>query len=188
MFSFFQISNIYFAKRIGYVTAYLIGSLISLTVVIDASMERSSRVLQHGNRKNLISFQKRSKLNFDLCWSAEITQLRQYKSYSSNNYWYINGNAFTSTIAWKPKNLISFQKRSKLNFDVYFDLCWRAEITRFVNISPTVVIDTLMEMSLRVLEHENQKNIFSCQKRAKFNFNFWWSTEITLDSSISVLQ
>ena len=30
--------------------------------------------------------------------------LRQYQSYISN--WYINGKVFTSTTAWKPKNLI----------------------------------------------------------------------------------
>ena len=27
-----------------------------------------------------------------------------------------------------PNNLFFFQKSSNLNFDVYFDLCWRAEI------------------------------------------------------------
>ena len=32
-----------------------------------APMERSSRVLKHGNTKILFSFQKRSKLNLDLC-------------------------------------------------------------------------------------------------------------------------
>ena len=37
---------------------------ISPTLVIDTSMERSSRVLQHGNQKKLIFFfQKSSKLN-----------------------------------------------------------------------------------------------------------------------------
>ena len=37
---------------------------ISPTIVNDTSMERSSRVLQHGNPKIWFSFQKRSKLNF----------------------------------------------------------------------------------------------------------------------------
>ena len=41
--------------------------------VIDTSMERSSRVLQHGIPKIWFSLQKRSKLNSDLCWRAEIT-------------------------------------------------------------------------------------------------------------------
>ena len=46
---------------------------ISPTLVIDTSMERSSRVLRHGNPK-IWFFQKRSKCNFDLyfdlSWSA----------------------------------------------------------------------------------------------------------------------
>ena len=49
----------------------------SPTLLIDISMERSSRVLQHENPEFWISFQKRSKLDFDLffdlCWKAEIT-------------------------------------------------------------------------------------------------------------------
>ena len=43
---------------------------ISPSLVIDTSMERSSRVLQHGNTKIWIF---ELKLNFDLCWRAEIT-------------------------------------------------------------------------------------------------------------------
>ena len=39
---------------------------ISPTLVIDTSMERSSRVLQHRNPKIRIFFQQKSKLNFDL--------------------------------------------------------------------------------------------------------------------------
>ena len=40
---------------------------ISPTLVIDTSMERSSRVLPHRNPKVRFFFQKSSKLNFDLC-------------------------------------------------------------------------------------------------------------------------
>ena len=50
-----------------------------------------------------------------------------------------------------------FQKRSKLNFDLYFYLSWRAEITLASSISPTLVNDTSMERSSRVLQHGNQK-------------------------------
>ena len=46
---------------------------ISSTLVIDTSMERSSRVLQHRNPKIWYFFQKSLKLNFDLCWIAEIS-------------------------------------------------------------------------------------------------------------------
>ena len=45
---------------------------ISPTLVIDTSMERSSRVLHHENPKTWISFQRSSKLNFDLCRRAKI--------------------------------------------------------------------------------------------------------------------
>ena len=73
---------------------------ISPTLVIDASMERSSRVLQHGNPKIWFFFQK--SLKFEI--------------------WLL-------TKSW---NHLSF-----------------------VNISPTLVIDTSMEWSSRVLHHGN---------------------------------
>ena len=38
---------------------------ISPALVIDTSMERSSRVIQHGNPKNLYFFQRKLKLNFN---------------------------------------------------------------------------------------------------------------------------
>ena len=52
---------------------------ISPTLVIDTSMERSSRVLQHENPKIWFLFKKNMKLNFDLyfdlCQRAEIVQV-----------------------------------------------------------------------------------------------------------------
>ena len=44
---------------------------ISLTLVIETSMERSSRVLHHGNIK-IWFFSRRFEIEFDLCWRAEI--------------------------------------------------------------------------------------------------------------------
>ena len=42
-------------------------------------MERSSRVLQHENQKNMIFFSKKFEIEFDLyfdlCWRAEIIQV-----------------------------------------------------------------------------------------------------------------
>ena len=73
---------------------------ISPTLVIDTSMERSSRVLRHGNPKIGFFFQKSSKFKF----------------------WLL-------TKSW---NHLSF-----------------------VNISPTLVIDTSMEWCSRVLHHGN---------------------------------
>ena len=56
----------------------------------------------------------------------------------------------------------------------------------FVNISPTLVIDTSMERSSRVLHHGNPKIWFFFQRSSKFEF--WRRAEIALASSISVLQ
>ena len=108
---------------------------ISTTLVIDTSMERSSRVLHHGNPKIWFFFlQKTSKFEI----------------------WLL-------TKSW---NHLSF-----------------------VNISPTLVIDTSMERSLRVLQHGNPKIwIFFPKKVRNSKFVFWRRAEITLASSISVLH
>ena len=88
---------------------------ISPTLVIDTSMERSSRVLHHGNPKIWFFFQK--SLKFEIC------------------------------LLTKSRNHLSF-----------------------VNISPTLVIDTSMEWSLRVLQHGNPTIWFFFQKSSKFEF------------------
>ena len=90
---------------------------ISPTLVIDTSMERSSRVLHHGNPKIGFFFQKSSKFEF----------------------WLL-------TKSW---NHLSF-----------------------VNISPTLVIDTSMERSSRVLQHGNPIFFFFFSKK----FEFWLLT------------
>ena len=102
---------------------------ISPTLVIDTSMERSSRVLQHRNPKIWIFYQKSSKFEF----------------------WLV-------TKSW---NHLSF-----------------------VNIIPTLLIDTSMERSSRVLHHGNPK----IKKVLYSNFDLWRRSEITLASSISVLR
>ena len=86
---------------------------ISPTLVIDESMERSLQVLQHGSPKISISFQKRSKSNFNLYF-------------------------FTLLKSW---NHLSF-----------------------VNISPTLVINTSMKSFSQVLQNGNQKILISFQK------------------------
>ena len=59
----------------------------------------------------------------------------------------------------------------------------------FVDISPTLVIDTSMERSSRVLHHGNPKKlIYFFVKVRNSNFDFWRRAEITLASSISVLH
>ena len=91
---------------------------ISPKLVTDTSMERSSWVLQHGNRKCDFIFKK------VLNWILSVPRvsiprekkslcLRQYQSYISN--WYVNGKVFTSTTTWKPKSWFFSHKSSKLN-------------------------------------------------------------------------
>ena len=109
--------------------------------------------------------------------------LLQYQSYIS--IWYINGKVFTSTTPWKPKNWNSFQKSSKLEFWLVLQ-SWNH--LSFVNISPTLVIDTSMESSLRVLQHENPKIWIFFIKVRNSNFDWFWRAEITIASSISVLH
>ena len=103
---------------------------ISPTLVIDASMERSSRVLQHGNPN---FFFLSSKFEFWLLTKSwNHRSFRQYQSYIRN--WYINGKVFMNTTPWKSKNLIFFFfffKVRNSNFDF-----WRiAEITLASSIS-----------------------------------------------------
>ena len=140
---------------------------ISPTLVIDTSMERSSRVLHHGNPKIGFFFQKFEIwiLTFDEELKSPL--LRQYQSYISN--WYINGKVFTSSTAWKPKNLIFFQNSSKFEFWL-LTKSWNH--LSFVNIGPTLVIDTSMERSSRVLHHGN-KTIFFFKVRNWIWLVFW---------------
>ena len=104
---------------------------ISPTLVINTSMERSSLVLHHGNPK-MWFFQKvwnwrnwiLSGFRVSVCRETKSPWLRQYQSFISN--WYVNGKVFTSTTTWESKNLIFFSKKFEIEFDLYFDLCWRA--------------------------------------------------------------
>ena len=75
---------------------------------------------------------------------------------------------FTSTTPWKPKNLIFFfQKSSKFEFWL-LTKSWNH--LSFVNMSPTLVIDTSMEWSSRVLLRGNPKIWFFFQISLKFEF------------------
>ena len=84
---------------------------ISPTLVIDTSMERSSRVLLHGNPKIRFFFdQKSSKFEFWLLTKSwnHLSFINISPTLVAN--WYINGMVFTSTTPWKPKNVKFFQK------------------------------------------------------------------------------
>ena len=105
----------------------------------------------------------------------DIILHRQYQSNSSD--WYSNGKVFTSTTAWKPKNLNFFSENVEIEFDLYFDSRRSAEITLAFpqySISLTVVIHISMEKSSRVLQLGNPKIGFSFQKRSKLNFYFYF--------------
>ena len=162
---------------------------ICLTLVIDTSIKRSSRVLQHGNSKIWYFFPKSLKFEF---WLVTI---------SWNHIGFVN---ISPTIVidtsmerssrvlatpWKPINLIFFSKKFEIEFWLV-PKSWNHP--SFVNISPLLVIDTSMERSLRVLQREKPKTWFSFPKRFILNFDLYfylcWRTEITLASSISVLQ
>ena len=84
-----------------------------------------------------------------------------------------------STTTWEPKNLIFFQKSSKFEFWL---LTKRWNHHSFVNISPTLVIDTSMERSSRVLQHGNPKIWFFFFIKFEIEFDLYfdlcWRAEI----------
>ena len=91
---------------------------ISLTLVNDTSMERSSRVLQYENRKIWFFFKKvRNWQNWILSVPRETKSswLRQYHSYISN--WYVNRKVFISTTKWEPN---FFQISLRLNLTCFY--------------------------------------------------------------------
>ena len=156
---------------------------VSPALVIDTSMERSSRVLHHGNAKIWIFFQKSLKFKFWLStnsWNHHSFD-NSYQSYISN--WYINGKVFTSTTPWKFQNLNFFPKKIEIRI-LTFEEQLKSPYS-FVKISPTLEIDASMEWSSQVLHNEDPKIRFF-QKSS--NFDFWRRAEITLSSSISVLH
>ena len=144
---------------------------ISLTLVIDTSMGRSSRVLQHENPEIWFFFQKSSKFEF---WLST-------KTWNHHSFVNISPTLVIDTSMERPSRVlhhgnpkiwILFQKNSKFEFWLSTK-SWNHH--SFVNISPTLVIDTSVERSSRVLQHENPKIWFFFQKSSKFEF--WLSTK-----------
>ena len=90
-------------------------------------MERSSRVLHHGNPKIWFFFQKSSKFKF---WLFP-------KSWNHLSFVNISPTLVIDTSMERSsrvlqhgnqKNWFFFSKKFEIEFDLYFDLCWRAEI------------------------------------------------------------
>ena len=98
---------------------------ISPTLVIDASMERFSRVLHNGNPKIWIFFQK--SLKFEIWLLA--------KSWNHLSFVNISPTLVIDTSMEKssrvlhhgnPKVWFFPSKKFEIEFELYFDLCWRA--------------------------------------------------------------
>ena len=123
---------------------------ISPTLVIDTSMERSSRVLHHGNQKIWIFSKK-----------FEIRILT--KSWNHLSFVNISPTLVIDTSMERssrvlqhgnPKLIFFFSKKFEIRI-----LMKSWNLLSFVNISPTLVFDTSMERSSRVLEHGNNNLI-----------------------------
>ena len=134
---------------------------ISPTLVIDASMERSSQVLHHGNPKIWKKFKKSSKF--------EIWLLT--KSWNHHSFVNISPTLVIDTSMERSSRVLHhgnpeiwffFLKSSKFEFWLVLK-SWNHH--SFVNISPTLVIDTSMERSSRVLHHGNPEIWFFFSKK-----------------------
>ena len=145
---------------------------ISPTLVIDTSMERSSRVLRHVNPKIGIFFQKNSKFEF---WLLS-------KSWNHLSFVNISPTLLIDTSMERssrvlhhvnPKMWKNFKKFEidEIVFCPYPEFPYAKKKNRpgFVNISPTWVIDMSMERSSQVLQHGNQKIWFFFSKSSKSN-------------------
>ena len=126
---------------------------ISPTLVIDTSMERSSRVLHHGNPKNWKKIIQKS-LKFDICFLTKSWNHLSFVNFSPTLV--IDTSMERSSrvhYTMETQKLdFFFQKSSKFEFWLLTN-SWNH--LSFVNISPTLVIDTSMERSSRVLHHGN---------------------------------
>ena len=141
---------------------------ISPTLVIDTSMERSSRVLQHGTQKLDFFLQKSSKFEF---WLV-------LKNWNHHRFVNISPTLVIDTSMERSSRVLQhgtqildffLQKSSKFEFWLVLKN-WNHH--RFVNISPTLVIDTSMERSSRVLQHIIPKIWYFFSKK----FEIWLLT------------
>ena len=82
--------------------------------------------------------------------------------------WDINGKVFTSTTAWKLKNVILFSKKF-----IFWLVTKSWNHLSFVNISPTLVIDTSMKWSSRVLLQIYNMKTQKFEFFLNFEIRFW---------------
>ena len=142
---------------------------ISPTLVIDTSMERSSRVLHHGNPKNWRKKNQKSS-KFEICFLTKSCNHLSFVNFSPTLVIDTSMERSSRVLHHgNPKIGFYFQKSSKFEFWLLMK-SWNH--LSFVNISPTLVIDTSMERSSRVLHHGNPKIWFFFSKK----FEFWLLT------------
>ena len=138
-------------------------------------MERSSRVLHHGNPKNWLFFKKSSKFEFWL-----LT-----KSWNHLNFVNISRTLVIDTSMERssrvlhhgnPKILFFFQQKFEIEFCPYPDFLYAEKRNRpgFVDISPKLVIDKSTERFSRVLQHETKNLIFFFKKVWNWNWLVFW--------------
>ena len=147
---------------------------ISPTLVIDTSMEWSSRVLDHGNPKIWFFFPKSSKFKFWLLtksWNhlsfVNISPTLVIDTSMEWSSWVLHHGNLEM---WK------FFKKFEIEFCPFpeFPYAEKKNLPGFVNISPTLVIDTSMERSSRALQHGNQKIWFFFSKKFEIEFDLYF--------------
>ena len=160
---------------------------ISPTLIIDTSMERSSWLLHHGNTNFFFFFFQEKFEIWILTCAEELNNL----SFVNISPTLVNDTSIERSSRvlhhGNPKIwfFFFFQKNSKFEFWLVTK-SWNH--LSFVNISPTIVIDTSIDRSSRLLHHGNSKNLISFFKVRNLNFDLCWRAEITFASSISVLH
>ena len=141
---------------------------ISPTLVIDASMERSSRVLHHGNPKIWKKIQK--SLKFEIWLLTKSWNPLSFVNISPTLV--IDASMERSSRVLHHGNPKIWKKIQKsLKFEIWL-LTKSWNHLSFVDISPTLVIDTSMERSSRVLQHGNPKIWFFFVEVRNSNFDF----------------
>ena len=140
---------------------------ISPALVIDTSMERSSRVLHHEISKIWKFSHKISKFEFWLVFWLE------QKSWNHHSFVNISPTLVIDTSMERSSRVLQHGNPKiwlkKMKFEFWLVLkSWNH--FSFVNISHALVIDTSMEMPSRVLQHGNPKICNFSKKSPKFEF------------------
>ena len=128
---------------------------ISPTLVNDTSIQRSSRVLHHGN----LIFFKSLKFEFWL-----MTKRWNHLSFVNVTPTMVIDTSMERSLRvlqhWNLKSWFFFSKKFEIDEIEFCPYPEKRNRLGFVDICPTLVIDTSMERSLRVLQHWIPKSWF----------------------------